>query len=261
MEVTESLEAEVIRLEEIIRLHEVLQQRQFAALESMVKQFGGVVIRERDVIAGEGLLERLCLCEKALQAVAERQTCVLFGASSSECLRLGLPHAVGIGPQGERHADGETLELLRGLELAHVTDRERGCCGSAREAHLPCSGFGGVMLRKECRHGVLRLGVPCVEIGRQQQRFVAGMVKRHGFACHACEVGKAGLPLYLCALQVTECPRAVDLRFVVLQLRASPFLQEPRVRLRQLVGSFGTLLTQLQPRIEIDESDAGLFGS
>ena len=62
MEVTESLEAEVIRLEEIIRLHEVLQQRQFAALESMIEQFGGVVIRERGVIAGEGLLERLCLC-------------------------------------------------------------------------------------------------------------------------------------------------------------------------------------------------------
>lgn len=35
MEVTESLEAEVIRLEEIIRLHEVLQQRQFAALEKL----------------------------------------------------------------------------------------------------------------------------------------------------------------------------------------------------------------------------------
>ena len=41
MEVTDGLEAEVIRLEEIIRLHEVLQQRQFAALESMIEQFGG----------------------------------------------------------------------------------------------------------------------------------------------------------------------------------------------------------------------------
>ena len=64
MEVTEG--AEVIRLEEIIRLHEVLQQRQFAALESMVEQFGGVVIRERRVITGEGLLERLRLVKEAL---------------------------------------------------------------------------------------------------------------------------------------------------------------------------------------------------